>query len=145
MPPRQKRLLLAVDGSPGASRAVKFVADLLGPLKTYQVLLLHVVRGASKINAEALETDGLIDNGPIFGEATRILTAAGFDRGNIALQTITGALSRAGAIVNMAEEGDWGTIVLGRRGWSSVNDFFMGRVSHKVVYAGRKHTVWIVT
>ena len=143
--PVNKKVLVAVDGSPGASRAVKFVADLLGPLKTYQVLLLHVVRSRSKMDAEALEADGLIQTGTTFADASRILTAAGFERANIATQTVTGALSRAGAIVNMAKEGDWGTIVLGRRGWSSVSDFFMGRVSNKVVYAGRQHTVWIVT
>jgi nucleotide-binding universal stress UspA family protein len=143
--PVNKKVLLAVDGSPGASRAVKFAADILGPLKTYQVLLLHVVRSRSRMDAEVLEADGLTQTGTVFGEATRILTAAGFVRENIATQTITGALSRAGAIVNMAKEGDWGTIVLGRRGWSSVSDFFMGRVSNKVVYAGNQHTVWIVT
>jgi nucleotide-binding universal stress UspA family protein len=143
--PVNKKVLLAVDGSPGAGRAVKFAADLLGPLKTYQALLLHVVRSRSQMDAEALEADGLIQTGTIFGEAVRILTAAGFERVNIATQTITGALSRAGAIADMAKEGDWGTIVLGRRGWSGVSDFFMGRVSNKVVYTGRKHSVWIVT
>ena len=54
-------------------------------------------------------------------------------------------MSRAGAIVNAAEKGDWSTIVVGRRGLSRVSDFFMGRVSNKVVHAGRKDTVWIVT
>jgi nucleotide-binding universal stress UspA family protein len=143
--PVNEKVLVAVDGSPGAARAVKFVADILGPLKTYRVLLLHVVRGGSRMEVADLEENGLIETGPIFGEATRVLSLAGFDPQNISTQTIKGALSRAGAIVRMAEEGGWGTIVLGRRGWSSVSDFFMGRVSNKVVHAGRKHTVWIAT
>ena len=64
---------------------------------------------------------------------------------NITTKTITGVQSRAGAIVNAAEEGGWGTIVAGRRGLSYVSEFFMGSVSNKLVHEGRMHTVWIVT
>ncbi len=142
--PINKKVLVAVDGSPCATRAVQFVADMLGPLKTYQVRLVNVVRGATS-EVEDLKENGIIDVGPIFKEAIRILTTAGFDPENISTKTISGVVSRAGAIVKMAEKGDWGTIVVGRRGLSSVSDFFMGRVSNKVVHAGRKDTVWIVT
>jgi len=31
-----------------------------------------------------------------------------------------------------------------RRGLSKVEAFFMGRVGHKVVYGGKKFTVWVV-
>lgn len=143
--PVNKRVLIAVDGSPGAARAVTFVADTLGPLKEYQVLLLHVIRGGMRSEMEVLEENGLVETGPIFKETNSILTMGGFDPKNISNKTITGVMSRAGTIVSMAEEGNYGTIVLGRRGWSSVSDFFMGRVSNKVVHAGRMDTVWIVT
>lgn len=143
--PVNKKVLVAVDGSPCATKAVQFVAGMLGPLGNYQVNLVHVVRGGKASDADALAANGFEEAGPIFKPAIDILTASGFDPKNISTKTITGVLSRAGAIVNKAEKGGWGTIVVGRRGLSSVGEFFMGRVSNKVVHAGRKDTVWIVT
>ncbi len=143
--PINKKVLVAVDGSPGATRAVQFVADMLGRLDGYQVRLLHVIRGGSQLDLAALEENGAMDTSAVFKAPMNILTAAGFDPQHISTKTVTGVISRAGAIVNMASRGGWGTIVVGRRGLSSVSDFFMGRVSNKVVHAGRKETVWIVT
>ena len=143
--PVNKKVLVAVDGSPCATKAVQFVADLLGPLDGYQVRLVHVVRSGSKSDVSAFEKNGLVDTGSVFNEPVNLLTAAGFDPKKISTKAMTGVSSRAGAIVNSAEKGGWGTIVVGRRGLSSVSDFFMGRVSNKVVHAGRKDTVWIVT
>jgi nucleotide-binding universal stress UspA family protein len=143
--PANKKVLVAVDGSPGATKAVQLVADMLGPLGTYQVKLVYVVRGGNASDAEELAGNGINDAGPIFKPAMDILTAAGFPPEKISTKIITGVMSRAGAIVNKAEKGGWGTIVVGRRGLSGVSDFFMGRVSNKVVHAGRKDTVWIAT
>jgi len=143
--PVNKKVLVAVDGSPCATRAVRFVADMLGPLDDYQLRLVYVVRGGGAPDVAALEADGITDTGPIFEALINMLTAAGFDPQNISTKTITGVMSRAGAIVNAAEKGDWGTIVMGRRGLSRVRDFFMGHVSNKVVHVGHMHTVWVVT
>jgi nucleotide-binding universal stress UspA family protein len=140
-----KKVLIAVDGSPCANRAVQFVADTLGPAGNYQVRLVHVVRGSTPSDIDVYKENGIADSGPIFSGAVDVLTAAGFDAQHISTRTVSGVLSRAGAIVKAAEQGDWSTIVVGRRGLSSVGDFFMGRVSNKVVHAGRMDTVWIVT
>ena len=65
---------------------------------------------------------------------------------NAAAGVITGiGFLGAGTIVNMAEEGGWGTIVLGRKGWSSVSDFFMGRVSNKIIHLAKELAVWVVS
>ena len=143
--PINKRVLVAVDGSPGANRAARFVGDILGPHDDYQVRLLNVIRGGSKAEIDIIAENGVSETGAVFKEPIDILTKAGFSPDNISTKTVTGVLSRAGAIVDTAHKGDWATIVLGRRGLSSVSEFFMGRVSNKVVQAGRKDTVWIVT
>ena len=143
--PLNKRVLVAVDGSPCADRAVQFVGDILGPHEDYQVRLLNVIRGGSRSDIDILEDNGIGETESVFKSAINILVNAGFPPGNISTKTVTGVLSRAGAIVNAAHKGDWSTIVVGRRGLSSVSEFFMGRVSNKVVQAGRKDTVWIVT
>lgn len=143
--PINNRVLVAVDGSPCANRAVQFVGDMLGPLKNYQIRLLNVIRGGSKADIDMLDENGIGETGAVFKEPITILTTAGVPADNISTRTAIGVLSRAGAIVDSAHQGDWATIVVGRRGLSSVSEFFMGRVSNKVVHAGRKDTVWIVT
>ncbi|BBO66680.1 hypothetical protein DSCA_06100 [Desulfosarcina alkanivorans] len=143
--PVNKKVLIAVDGSPCAARAVRFVADILGPAGDYTARLVHVVRGSASTDLDLFKENGIPGSAAVFSEAIKVLTAAGFDSQNISTKTISGVMSRAGAIVKAGEQGDWGTIVVGRRGLSSVGDFFMGRVSNKVVHAGRMDTVWIVT
>jgi nucleotide-binding universal stress UspA family protein len=64
--------------------------------------------------------------------------------GGAAMPARTGVYSRAGAIVSEAEEEGYGTIVVGRKGLSAVKEFFMGRVSSKVIHGGRKFTVWVI-
>jgi nucleotide-binding universal stress UspA family protein len=71
------------------------------------------------------------------------LQAVGYDSSSIRSEIVTGADSRANAIVNMALERNAGTIVLGRRGISRVKEFVMGRVSTKVLHLGRKFTIWL--
>ena len=143
--PVNKKILLAVDGSPCATRAVRFIAETIGPLEGYEVCLFHAVRGKMLDDLDVFKENGISDSEQIFAEAERILLEGGFSKEAISYRSMTGVLSRAGAIVNAAEEENWGTIVLGRRGLSRVREFFMGRVSSKVVFAGRKNTVWIVT
>jgi len=64
--------------------------------------------------------------------------------GDTAIPARSGVYSRAGAIVSEAEKEGYGTIVVGRRGLSAVKEFFMGRVSSKVIHGGRKFTVWVI-
>jgi nucleotide-binding universal stress UspA family protein len=141
--PVNKKLLLAIDDSPCSNRAVAFVANTFGAETDVRIRLLHVHRNENGLfPAPPVNETGELP--PMFTVARNMLVGAGIAPENISEKTITGAVSRAGAIVKAAEEGGWGTIVVGRRGLSRVSDFFIGRVSNKVVYAGRKETVWIV-
>ncbi len=67
-----------------------------------------------------------------------------FESEKIFEKIISGVHSRSDAIVKEAEDGGYGTIIVGRRGLSKIEAFFMGRVGHKVVYGGKKFTVWVV-
>jgi nucleotide-binding universal stress UspA family protein len=147
----RRRVLVAVDGSENAMRAVDLVADMLGGFD-YTVGLVTVIReetlpekGSSA--GPALES-GLEDIEPLvrksLNQAQERLYAAGFDDSRLSLEIIRGAQSRAAAIVETADREGFDTIVLGRRGLSRVQQFFAGRVSTKVLQIGQKHHVWIV-
>lgn len=81
----------------------------------------------------------------IFKEATTHLEKSGFNRNQIKTKIVTKAPSRASAIVVEALNGGYGTIVIGRRGLSNVEEFYMGRVSNKIIQMARGMAVWVIT
>ncbi|MFH1350956.1 MAG: universal stress protein, partial [Pseudomonadota bacterium] len=138
--PRPGTLLLALDGSECSMRAVDCVGNLLGG-SDYDVGLIHVIRGDK--GAFVKEAKERITK--VFDEVKGRLVKSGFGSDQVTTKIITGAQSRAGAIVQEAKEGGYGTIVMGRRGLSKVQEFFMGRVSNKVIQMAKGQAVWIVS
>jgi nucleotide-binding universal stress UspA family protein len=146
-----KKILLAIDGSESSHKMVEFVGDYLGELD-YEIVLLNVIRGLKAMSLvypdirvsddhfEPLRSE--IRN--VFIELKIKLVDFGFDPEKITEKIVTSDFSRAGAIVKEASKGAYSAIAVGRRGISKVEEFFMGRVSNKVIHSGRKHTVWVV-
>jgi nucleotide-binding universal stress UspA family protein len=147
-----RRVLIAVDGSENAMRAVDFVANTLCGFD-YSVGLVTVLRSVMQPESD-VSTDSDFQNSldevepevrRSLNKAQERLITAGFDASALSLEIVRNASSRAVAIVDVAEQGGFDTIVLGRRGLSRVQQFFAGRVSTKVLQIGRKHHVWIVS
>jgi nucleotide-binding universal stress UspA family protein len=150
--PPDENILIAIDGSENTMRAIDYIADTLGGFD-FKIHLLHVIRGMTKLHpgsphlflpkeaAEQLEKE----INAVFEKAKQRLTEAGFQENQIETKIISGAESRAGAIIQEAREHEYGTIVVGRRGLSKVQEFFMGRVSNKVIHTVRNRAVWVVT
>ncbi len=157
--PAAKKILLAVDASPASMKAVEFVASLLGG-HGYEVCIFHAIPGLGAIHFDLSEvcrpelsdvdmSDTCLEAFKIkiarlFQDVKDRLIASGFKSEKISVKIISGVRSRSDAIVKEAKHGGFGTIVVGRRGLSKVDAFFMGRVGHQVVYGGKKFTVWVV-
>jgi len=148
--PPDEKVLIAVDGSKNSMRAVDFVAKILGGYP-YDIFLLHVIRGIATAGIDRLflskDTIKEAENNmkSVFEEMKKQLVEVGFKNKRIKTKIIHGARSRAGAIVQEAKESNYGTIVVGRRGLSNIQSFFMGRVSNKVVHMTRNQAIWVVT
>jgi nucleotide-binding universal stress UspA family protein len=80
----------------------------------------------------------------IFSDAKEKLEKAGFDENKISEKITTGVYSRAGTIIQEAQAGGYGTIVIGRKGLSRVHEFFMGRVCTKIIQSDKKFSVWVI-
>jgi nucleotide-binding universal stress UspA family protein len=152
--PPGNKFLLAIDGSEGAKRALDFAATFLNGYG-YQIGLVHVIRGGANFISsdmpmplfipEPFMQEALDNSQDILQTAKQQLIAAGIKKQHISTKTITGVTSRTAAIVEEAKTGEYGTILLGRRGLSSTKEFVMGRVAKKIIYLGRKHSVWIIS
>ena len=146
-----KKILMAVDGSPTSTQAVEFVVDFLGSAG-YEVCLFHVIRGFGTVlpanpefiipvdSVELLKSEMAV----IFDDLKEKLVSAGVEPEKISEKIVEGVYSRSGAIAKEAKEGGYGAIVVGRRGLSRVEEFFIGRVSNKVIHSARDHTVWVI-
>ncbi len=157
-----ERLLLAMDASEGARRALDHAAEVLAGAPPLHVTLFHAIRsldvffhglgeayavGYEKEWKEIAEKE--LDEAGREMESTLVLARqrlldAGLKEEQIRVKVVRGVTSRAHAIVEEVEREGIDTIVVGRRGLSKVQEFFMGRVSNRVIQLARDRTVWVV-
>lgn len=159
--PQVGKILLAVDGSDEAMRTVDFAATMLQGTE-WEITLFHVLRGFEWLSIGHEEafvpTEQVVDLGDleadlenaekaiqtVFEKAMGRFVEVGLNRDRVTTKIVTGAASRAKAIVEEAKNGGYGTIVVGRRGLSRVEEFFIGRVSNKVMQLAKEMAVWVV-
>lgn len=149
--PAGNKILMAFDDSEDARRAVDFVGFFMGGLD-YEVGLLHVIRGNGRdlpkyqhiFSSKKYTEFAHKMMTPSLDKAKIKLVDSGFQPSKVSIKLIEGVHSRAKAIANEAKKEKYGTIVMGRRGHSRVREFFIGRVTNKVIHMARDRTVWIV-
>ncbi|SFM42562.1 universal stress protein [Thermodesulforhabdus norvegica] len=157
------RLLVGVDLSEGAMRAVEHVAQAFSyGFSPGSICLFHAIRGIAPERTRVarafapvethVPTDKMIDEirelkdkiGAVFDRARAVLESAGIPSNIVTTKVVCGVSSRSLAIVDYARHQNFGTVVVGRRGLSRFKEFFMGRVSTKVISMVHYRTVWIV-
>lgn len=152
--PRPGKILVALDSSEGAMKTVNHVGEMVRNTDI-QVTLLNVIKGMhspehpAEIICTPEDEKCLIEEvtkemDRVFVEGTRRLKNAGVDERRITTKLIQGAASLAGAVYEEAKSGGYGTIAVGRRGLSRVQEFFMGRVGNKVIQMAGEMAVWVV-
>ena len=146
-----RNILIAVDESENARRAVSYVGRLLGGLEGFKVLILHVVpepdedffrTGAEKeqwLEERSRKVEALLS------DYRRMLVEAGFDEDRVSTRsTLRYCPSMAQCILEERDETDYSTIVVGRQGLSRSEEFLFGSISSKIVNHARNCTVWVV-
>lgn len=150
--PNPKKFIIAFDGSKGSMRSVSSVASMLNNTDS-EIMICHVIRsiGIDKMTLSETPfpefdwTELCVRKiEPAIEDVKRKLVSAGLDPSKVYGKILTEKPSRAGGIIAEAKAGGFGTIVLGRRGLSAVEDFFIGRVSRKVLHMAKKMAVWVV-
>jgi len=146
-----RNVLLAVDDSANARRAVAYVGFMLGGLAGVRVTLLHVISVPEEdFFARAEEREKWLDDyrrkiDSLLAEYRRELTAAGLPEATIQTRSPQRYCpSIAECILKELELTEFGTIVVGRQGLSRKEEFLFGSVSSKIVGHARNCTVWVV-
>lgn len=153
--PKPGKVLVAFDGSEGAYKAVDHVARMsLGT--NFDITLMSVLkelggpRSAHEVMFSSEEEKGLMveverEMQQKLKDAKNRMVTAGVPADRIRTELLTGVPSRSGAIYESAKRGGYGTIVVGRRGLSRIQEFYMGRVGNKVMQMAREMAVWVVS
>ena len=161
-PAERSKVLVAMDCSKSALRALDHACDMLHP-DCPGICLCHVIREAvGQVPDPSLDPSN--ETGRFLAEMNRKRTekaetamgrcfmggvgqlkSRGFDPDRVTTRIITGAASRAGSVVREAKNNGYGTIILGRQGLNPEEGFFMGQVCSKVLQLAAGITVWIVS
>jgi len=151
---KSNRVLIAVDSSENSLRAVDHTGFMLSGTDC-PVTIFHTMRHLRRfvpqeVLDEAPELEELWKTKagqeiePFMKKATEMLVKAGVRESQISTKVVDGSRSAASDILEEARNNEYGTIVMGRRGISGVQEFFMGSVSSKVLQNATGMALWIV-
>lgn len=150
-PEFNRNILISVDESENASRAVDYVAQLLGGLEDFRITLLHVIPEPEEdyFRTEEEKERWLeqyrekMDNR--MEHYRRRLIDAGFAEDRVKVRiTMRFCPSMAKCILQERDQLEYSTIVVGRQGLSRSEEFLFGSISSKIVNHARDCTVWVV-
>ena len=146
-----KKILIAVDESENARRAVSYVGQMLAGVQGFKVSILHVISqpeedyfptSAEKdkwLGEYQLKVDAMLKNYREF------LIGQGFEPEDVSVHsTLRFCPSLAECILVERSQMNCSTIVVGRQGISRSEEFLFGSVSSKIVNHARDCTVWVV-
>lgn len=167
------RVLIAVDGTESAKRAVEYAGEVLGlcsvpnqgVCRHIHARLLYVERLPDKdlFGAEeqwkeqCLEEERKMQT--FLKESREILEKQGVPPGAISQEYIVNCaspvnqegvrycstgMSVAEDILLAQKEGEYGTIIIGRRGITKAEEFLFGSISNKIIHDARDCAVWVV-
>ena len=159
------RLLLAVDDSENAERAVRYVGSLLKRTPGVTVTLFHVLKPMPRVllehgGSENPATEEQLSvrlredreawirkereaECPVLLKACETLEQSGFDTSCVTL-TFGHEDDVAANILEEARNGHHDTIVLGRHGMSRITRMFGGGVTDRLLRDAKGFAIWII-
>lgn len=154
-------ILLAVDSSASSTKAVLYVANLLGNNRNISITLFHVLppmppdllesgtlEGETELKSERKhweEAEHKIEC-KCFEPMIDTLKQAGFHKERIQTKHFVPlpGFDVAHAILEECELENYDTVVMGKRGMSRIERFLIGSVTDKVVRHAKGMAVWVI-
>lgn len=146
-----KSILLAIDESESSLRAVEYVGRVAGAYPDFRVTIMHVIAEPledyfeDEIKREEYLADRKTQAARLLKRAKDRLIDFGFAPDRVCVKSPTKTCeSMAACIIDEQKKGNFGTLVVGRRGISKSEEFLFGSVSNKIIHYARHCTVWVV-
>jgi nucleotide-binding universal stress UspA family protein len=148
------KILLAVDGSEDALRAVDYISFMISENKELQLTLLHVTNTIHNYCEIDLDGDPDPELAKIIEKKDRICVdrfyplamekfkGMGWANDQIKIETIQGGRNIGRLIIAYAVKNGFSTLVIGRRGIN--RSFFMGSVSRNIIKQISDTALWVV-
>lgn len=145
------KILLAADGSESSIRAIDHLCFIVGHKPDVQITLFHVV--PDSISMGSYDVDGFLEEFLVEKDRQKIkdfhdrvrgmFKEADIPEDRIEIKEVKRTGNAGKAILEEAETGDYGTVVVGRRGDN--RSFFMGSVSKYVLNRTEGRALWVVS
>jgi nucleotide-binding universal stress UspA family protein len=153
----EKKLLLAVDGSKNSLYALDYVSGLFQSCPESRLVLFHVLPPVPPVYKEQILYDPLAQRAilqwkkkhqeaieQVLKKSKEKLIQLGWKDSQVRIQAQEKRIGLARDILFEARKGDYDAVVVGRRGLSKVQEFFLGSVSNKIIQGAGELPVWIV-
>ncbi len=148
------KIMIATDGSESSLRAVDHFSFMAARNPNINVTLFHVVpRFADFCKIAFEDTDKELEDLVISGDkrcvedfmvhAYKKFREAGIEKNQIEIKEITTMVNVGSAIAEEVEKGNYGTVIIGRRGTNRA--FFMGSVSKYVLERICNRAMWLIS
>lgn len=147
----REKLLIAVDETETSMHALRYVARVAGCMVDMTICLLHIypepppdyyLKGGT-LTAYKEKQDAKAER--IFSQAIKLLTEAGVNEERISTDNrFTEGKTISEELLAVRSEGDFGTVVVGKRGVSRSEEFLFGSISNALAQHSVNFTTWIV-
>jgi len=147
----REKLLIAVDETETSMHALRYVAQMARGMKEMTICLLHVypepapdyyMKGGT-LSAYKESQNAKAER--VFSKAMTILTEAGVSKERISTDNrFTESKTISEELLTVRSEGDFGTVVVGKRGVSRTEEFLFGSISNALAQHSVNFTTWIV-
>jgi nucleotide-binding universal stress UspA family protein len=151
-----RRVLVATDGSKNSLRSFAYLSELYGGASDVEVTLIHIYPAVPHIYLEE-QHDPLIrkrynawkkktqeEADRYIHDASQLLQKGGFTSEQIRAKHGEQVVGVARDIVHEADAGRYDAIVIGKKGLSKIEEFFLGSITNKLVEISWDHPLWIV-
>jgi len=157
-----RKILIAIDGSQCAAKAVDYAARQFSGMSDLRITLLHVLPylttslwddGHILTKQEREERKKVVEKWmenqrrkaePILNAAAETLTKQGISAAQVETRTISDSTDVAESILEETRNGKFQMLVVGRCGLTAAKRFLMGSVTSKIITRGAGTAICVV-
>ena len=148
---RWEKILIAVDEGETSLRALRYVGRMASAMTDVSICLLNIYpepppdfySNGGELAAYKAEKEKRAET--IFAQGEHVLIEAGIPPGLIERTTLLAAGKTISQMVlEVQRRGDFGTVVVGKRGVSKAEEFLFGSISNALARYSSSFTTWVV-